>query len=74
MNEPATKADVEQLRTEMHQRFEQTDRTVEGMRSQNSHEHGSIFSKLLSLTEIVHWIRAKFDRFTRMPDPNDKPP
>jgi hypothetical protein len=75
--EPATKGDVEKLRQEMHARFELHDRQVEGMRTQNSHEHGSLFTKLIYITEMLVWIKTKWIAFTRTPDkdrtwPGDK--
>ena len=65
MNEPATKEDVENLRKEMHSRFEQTDRSMEGMRGQNSAEHGTLFSQHRYMTELMVWIKTKWERFTR---------
>lgn len=41
------------------------DVSIEGMRSQNSHEHGSIFSKLTHTTELMHWLKAQWMKFTR---------
>lgn len=72
-DEPATKEDVEKLRQEMHHRFEQSDRSMEGMRGQNSAEHGSLFSKLTYITEMLVWVKTKWVQFTRMPDRHDKP-
>lgn len=48
-------------------RLDSLEKSVEGMRSQNSAEHGSLFTKLLHLTEVMHWIRAKWIRFTKEP-------
>ncbi len=68
MNEPATKEDLERVRVELIDRMNTVDRSMEGLRSQNSAEHGSLFSKLLHITEALHWIRARWERFTRIPD------
>lgn len=65
MSEPATKEDVEQLRQEMKAEFRATNASVEGMRSQNSAEHGSFYSALQSLREGINWLRTKWERFTK---------
>lgn len=44
-----------------------TSRSIEGMRSQNSAEHGSLFSKLEYISAALAWIKAKWERFTRTP-------
>ena len=69
---PATKEDVATLRREMHSRFEQTDRNVEGMRGQNSAEHGSLFSQNRYMTEIMVWLKSKWMSFSRNEPPKDK--
>lgn len=73
MSEPATKEDVEALRVEMHARFERSDASVEGMRSQNSAEHGSIIMKLLHVTQLMHWLRAKWEHFSHNGQPPEPP-
>lgn len=72
-DDPASKEDVEKLRQEMHERFGQTERSVEAMRGQNSAEHGSLFSKLSYITEMLVWVKTKWIQFTRTPDRSDKP-
>lgn len=74
MTDPATREDVEKAKREILERLGTVDASVEAMRGQNSAEHGSLFSKLLHITEVVHWVKSKWERFTRVPDPNDKPP
>jgi hypothetical protein len=74
-NEPATKGDLEKLRQEMHERSSAIERSVEGMRGQNSAEHGSLFSKLTYITEMLVWVKTRWEKFTRSPDrtwPGDK--
>lgn len=68
MMEPATKDDLEHVRIELTIRINAMQESVENMRGQNSAEHGSLFSKLLHLTELLHWVRARWERFTRVPD------
>jgi hypothetical protein len=48
-------------------RLDGLEKSVEGMRAQNSAEHGSLFTKLLHLTEVMHWLRDKWNKFTRAP-------
>lgn len=72
--EPATREDVENAKRDIIKSIVKMDDSVENMRKQNSAEHGNQLAKLLHLTEILHWVRAKWERFTRVPDPNDKPP
>ncbi len=68
VSDPATKEDLERVRIELVTRINSMGRSLEGMRSQNSAEHGSLFSKLLNITEVLHWVRARWERFTRVPD------
>ena len=44
-----------------------TNRSIEGMRSQNSSEHGSLFAKLEYLSIAVTWIKSRWEKFTRNP-------
>lgn len=75
MTGPVSREDLEQARDQIIERLDAMDKSVEGMRSQNSAEHGSLFSKLLHLTEIAHWLKAAWIRFTILPPPpDDKPP
>jgi len=75
MNDPATKQDVEILRKEMHERFEISEASMEGMRGQNSAEHGSIITKLLHIGELMLWLKSQWSRMWRASDgPPDSPP
>jgi hypothetical protein len=65
MNEPASKEDLEKVL----QRLDDVEKSVEGMRSQNSAEHGSLFTKMTHITELMHWLRAKWERFMGPPAP-----
>lgn len=71
-DEAASKEDLEKLRQEMHTRHDQTERSVEAMRGQNSAEHGSLFSKLTYVTEMLVWVKTKWVQFTRTPDRRDR--
>lgn len=41
--------------------------SVENMRAQNSAEHGSLFSKLIHITDLMHWLKDKWIKFTKEP-------
>lgn len=73
MTDPATKEDLEKAAKLVIERLERLDDSVENMRGQNSAEHGSLFSKLTYITEMLIWIKTKWQRFMRHPDPNDNP-
>lgn len=72
MNEPASKEDVERLAT----RLGEVEKSVKGMREQNSAEHGSLFLKLTHLGNLMAWIRDAWKRFSILPEPPEetKPP
>lgn len=71
MTDPADKEDVKVLVA----KIDTLGRSVEGMRAQNSAEHGSLFTKLLHITELMHWLRDSWKRFMYLPPPPpDKPP
>jgi hypothetical protein len=40
-------------------------RSIEAMRSQNSAEHGSLFSKLEFIATSVHWLKKQWEKFTK---------
>jgi hypothetical protein len=62
-DEPATKEDIAKLEA-----------SIEGMRAQNSAEHGSLFTKLLRITELMTWLKAKWERFIGPDEPGPPPP
>jgi hypothetical protein len=72
-DDPATKGDLEQLRQEMHQRFEMSERALtqglEGHRQQQSAEHGSLFGKLSYITEIAVWVKTWMLKVGRVDPP-----
>lgn len=77
MSEPATKEDIEALRLDvasLESRVEAARISVDNMRAQNSAEHGSLFTKLLHITDLMHWLRDKWDRFMGPPAPGAKLP
>ena len=65
MSDPINREDLERVRADLASRIEGIDRSVEGMRSQNSAEHGSLFGKLTLIAELVGWLKAQWQRFTR---------
>lgn len=70
MSDPADKDDVKVLVEKLGKLGE----SIEGMRAQNSAEHGSLFTKMLHVTELMHWLRARWQRFMDLPPPPIKPP
>ena len=38
---------------------------LEGFRQQQSAEHGTLFSKLTYITELMIWIKVRWEKFTR---------
>lgn len=76
MTEPATKEDLDKTAQTILDRLGKIDDSVENMRGQNSAEHGSLFSKLTYISEMMVWIKTQWTRFTRAPDhpPQDRPP
>lgn len=65
MSEPATREDLERMRDALTERIQIMDNSVNAMRSQNSAEHGSLFTKLSFISEIVVWIKAQWIRFSK---------
>jgi hypothetical protein len=65
MTEHATREDLEKAKDAIVDRINAMDRSVEGMRAQNSAEHGSIFTKLLHISELMHWLRGQWERFSK---------
>lgn len=72
MNEPATREDLEKAKQAIIDAIKVMDDSVEAMRGQNSAEHGSLFTKLLHVTELMHWLRAKWEKFMALPTPPDR--
>ena len=74
MSDPATKDDLEQVKRELLVRIDRLDTKQEsqseGLRQQNSAEHGAMQSVLLSVREMLVWIKNQWVRFSR----NDSPP
>ena len=68
VSDPATREDLEKASKAIIAKVDAMDRSVNNMRDQNSAEHGSLFSKLLHITELMIWLKAKWERFTRVPD------
>jgi len=73
MTDPATKEDLEKVEKKVLERLDRMDDSVENMRGQNSAEHGSLFTKLTYITEMMVWIKQKWTNFMRH-EPHDKPP
>lgn len=46
------------------------DRSMQGHRTQMSAEHSAQDSKLSHLVEMVVWLKTKWEKFTRSPDPH----
>jgi hypothetical protein len=65
MTEPATREDLEAVRDAIIKRIDAMDQSVEGMRSQNSAEHGSLYFILQTIRDTMNWIRAKWEKFTK---------
>lgn len=70
MNEPADKEDVKTLVTKL----DQLGTSVENMRAQNSAEHGSLFTKMLNITNVVNWLKTAWLKFQILPPPPPEPP
>ena len=65
MKEPADKEDVKALV----EKLDQLGESVKGMRSQNSIEHGSLFTKLTHLGNLMGWLKDAWRRFSILPPP-----
>lgn len=63
MNEPADKDDVKMLADKL-----------DGLRVQNSIEHGSLFSKMTHLGSLMGWLKDAWRRFSILPPPPPDPP
>lgn len=63
MNEPVTREDLEKAKAEIIERIRIMDASVESMRSQNSAEHGSLFTKLSYITELTVWLKSQWSKF-----------
>jgi hypothetical protein len=77
MSDNATREDVEKAKKEIIDRIVAMDNSVsqgiEGHRQQQSAEHGTILAKLLHNNELLHWIRSRWERFTRDPTAGPAP-
>lgn len=69
MNEPATKEDLEAAKAVLIERLGKIDRALDGLRKQNSAEHGSLFIKQTHLTNLMHWIKDAWSKFSILPPP-----
>lgn len=67
MNEPASREDLEKARDAIIERIGKMDKNVDGMRIQNSTEHGSLYSLLHSCLAGISWIKAAWRRFSILP-------
>lgn len=47
-------------------KIETVAQSLEGLRAQNSAEHGSLFSKLTRITEMVAYLKSQWEKFTRL--------
>jgi hypothetical protein len=65
MNEPASKEDVKALV----EKLDQLGDSFKGLRDQNSAEHGSLFTKMTHLTNLMTWLKEGWRRFSILPDP-----
>jgi hypothetical protein len=58
VTDPADKEDVKLLMTKL-----------EHLREQNSIEHGSLFTKMTHLGNLMGWLKAAWHRFSILPPP-----
>lgn len=70
MTEPADKEDVKVLVTKL----DKLGDSIEGMRSQNSAEHGSLYGLMEACATGISWIKAAWRRFSILPAPPADPP
>lgn len=63
MSEPADKDDVKVLVAKLEQ-----------LREQNSAEHGSLFTKMTHLGNLMSWLKDAWKRFSILPPPPADPP
>lgn len=71
---PATREDVENAKREIIARIVAMDRSVEGMRSQNSNEHKAMQSMLRWTHQNINRILDRFGFLTaKEPAPKEKP-
>ena len=47
-------------------------KAVEGNRTQNSLEHGSLFTKMTHLGNLMGWLKEAWRRFSILPPPPDE--
>lgn len=69
MSDHATKEDIARI----DKRLDEVNKSVEGMRAQNSAEHGAIASVVRSALDGVSWLKAAWRRFTILPAPPPDP-
>jgi hypothetical protein len=50
---------------DLRDQLDELKQSVEGMRAQNSAEHDSIIARVMHMTEIVHWLKAQWERFSK---------
>lgn len=70
MNDPVTKDDVNVLV----KKLDELGNSVKGMREQNSQEHGSLFTKITHLGNLMGWLKDAWRRFSILPAPPEERP
>lgn len=72
MNDPATKEDIEAAKAVLVEQLGKLDKSLKGMREQNSLEHGSLFTKMTHVGNLMGWLRDAWHRFSILPTPPEE--